>query len=302
MQTFSGIQAARTQPRVWMWHIVALVTALVWSTTFVSTKTLLLHGLTPMSIFIYRFAMAYLGLLAVCHSRWYAGNVRDEALLLLGGISGGSLYFLTENTALEYTYATNVSILISTTPLMTILLAAAIWHRRLKKSMLGGSLLALGGVVLVVLNGQGQIDISPVGDLLTLGASLCWAVYSIVMKVLGTRGLPTLFITRKIFFYGLVTMLVYYPFSGTPLDFSLLTATPVWGNLLFLGIVASLICYAVWNRVLEVLGADKATNYIYLSPLGAMTTAVLILGEPVSAMAICGALLTVAGVVIVEKT
>lgn len=280
---------------------MALCTALVWSTTFVSTKVLLNAGMTPETIFLSRFMIAYVIIVFLGGRRLFADSWRDELLLFVAGVTGGSLYFLTENTALHYTYASNVSILISTTPLFTIALSSAVFHKRLHISMLFGSVLALAGVSLVVFNGDATFRIEPKGDLLTLAAAICWATYSVVLKVLAPRNYSTFFLSRKVFFYGLVTMLAYMPFSGVTYDFSLLGRADVIGNLLFLGIVASLICFVVWNRVLEVLGPDKANNYIYLSPLGTITTAVIFLHEPLSWMAVLGALVTITGVVIVEK-
>lgn len=284
------------------YHLVALVTAIIWSTTFVSTKTLLNHGLTPENIFLYRFAIAYLGLLAFSRNRMFANSRKDEFLLFIAGLTGGSLYFITENTALEYTYASNVSILITTTPLFTLAISAMVFRHKLKKSMFLGSVIALGGVVLVVLNGTTSVNIAPVGDMLTIFAAVCWAAYSVIMKYLGDRDYPTLFMTRKVFFYGLVSILFYIPFSDFSLDLRTLTHSAVYGNILFLGVIASLVCFAVFNRVVEVIGPDKASNYIYLSPLGTMTTAVLFLNEPVTWTAVLGAAITIAGVVIVEKT
>lgn len=287
--------------RITLYHVIALTVSLVWSTTFVATKTLLNAGMEPATIFLYRFAIAYFGLLAVCHRDFKALTAYDEFLFLLAGITGGSLYFWTENTALGLTYASNVSIIISVTPLLTMGLTALWLRRTLSPAMVFGSAVALAGVALVVVGSGGEVGISPAGDFLTFSAALCWAVYSVLMKVLGTRGYDSLMVTRKVFFYGLLTMAVYFPFSGCSLSFGILHETRVWGNILFLGVVASLLCYAVWNKVLEVLGPDKATNYIYLSPVGAVTTAVIILHEPLTLSLVVGGAVAVLGVIVVER-
>ncbi len=287
---------------LWRYHVVALLTACVWSTTFVSTKVLILAGLSPENIFFYRFFIAYVLILFIARDRLFAKSAKDELLLFFAGLTGGSLYFFTENTALRFTYATNVSILISTTPLLTIALSALIYRQKLSKNMIGGSLLALAGVVLVVLNGDTSFHVAPVGDILTIIAALCWAVYSILMKVLIKRGYSTLFITRKVFFYGLLTIAPYIPFSSHGLDLHLLYRPEVYGNLLFLGVLASFVCFAVWNRVIKAIGPDKASNYIYFNPIGTIITAVIFLHEPLSVMAIIGAAITIIGVIIAEKS
>lgn len=287
---------------VWKYHLVALFTAVIWSTTFVSTKVLLNSGMTPDNIFLYRFLIAYILILFVARGKLFARSLRDEFMMFLAGITGGSLYFLTENSALSYTYATNVSILIAGTPLLTIGLSAIIFRKKLNLSMLGGSLMALVGVSLVVFNGDASFQISPIGDFLIFTAALCWAFYSVILKYLGNRDYTSLFITRKVFFYGLATILIYHLFAGRGLQTDLLRLPEVYGNLLFLGVFASLLCYMLWNKVVEVIGPDKATNYIYLNPIGTIITAVIFLNEPLSWMAIVGATVIIIGVVIVEKS
>ncbi len=293
--------ARQTNRSVWQYHIMALVTSIIWSTTFVSTKTLLNHGLTPENIFLYRFLLAYVGILAFTPKKLFADSLKDEFLLFLAGLTGGSLYFITENTALQYTYASNVSILISVTPLFTMTISALVFKHKLRKSMFFGSIIALAGVTLVVLNGNATFKTSPIGDILVLAAAICWASYCVIMKYLGSHRYSTLFLTRKVFFYGVASMALYFPFSGCNLDIRLLADPVVCSNILFLGVVASLICFAVFNRVVEVIGPDKASNYIYLSPLGTITTAVIFLNEPVTLMAVIGAIITIIGVIIVEK-
>lgn len=295
------IRKSESGKGMWKYHILALVTALIWSTTFVSTKVLLNEGMTPETIFVTRFAIAYLLIICIFHSKLMADSLKDEALLCLAGLTGGSLYFLTENTALKFTYASNVSILISAIPLLTIALSAWVFRQKFHKSMLFGSLLALSGVALVVFNGNATFKVAPIGDLLTLAAAMCWASYSVVLKYLGNHSYSTLFITRKVFFYGLVSMLLYLPFSGVEYDFHLLSKPEVYGNILFLGVVASFGCFIVWNRIVEELGPDKANNYIYISPLGTITTAIIFLHEPITWMALIGAAITICGVVIVER-
>lgn len=74
-----------------------------------------------------------------------------------------------------------------------------------------GSLLALVGVGLVIFNGNFVLKLSPLGDFLSLAASLSWAFYSLIMRQMSGR-YSTVFVTRKVFFYGLLTILPVLPF------------------------------------------------------------------------------------------
>ena len=103
------------------YHILALVTIAVWGTTFVSTKVLLSHGLTPPEIMFYRFIIAY-ALTWIFTRKVWADTWKDELLLALAGFTGGTLYFLAENTALDYSITSNVALVVCVTPVLTALL------------------------------------------------------------------------------------------------------------------------------------------------------------------------------------
>ena len=72
---------------------------------------------------------------------------------------------------------------------------------------------------------------------------------------------------------------------------------PVWGNLLFLGLVASLICFIAWNLVIDKLGNVSSTNYVYLNPVFTLLTATLFLGERMTPLAALGCAAILAGVI-----
>lgn len=278
------------------YHLVAIVVVAIWGLTFISTKVLIGHGLSPQEIFLLRFLMAYVGIWFISPRKLFADNWKDELWLLLGGITGGSFYFLTENMALEITLATNVAFIVCTAPLLTTILSLLIYKKeKATRSLIGGSLLALVGVALVVYNGSFVLKISPLGDFLTLLAALSWAFYSLIMKKMANR-YRTTFITRKIFFYGVLTILPAFLFRPWQSAFSLLLEPSVLFNLLFLGVLASLACFVVWNMVLKQLGTVRASNYIYLNPLFTLVGSAVFLGEQLTIVALMGAVLILGGV------
>ncbi len=283
-----------------LYHALALVTVVIWGTTFVSTKILIRTGLSPVEIFLYRFLLAYVCILTVSHSRLVAKSRKDEFFLFLAGICGGSLYFILENTALGITLASNVSLLICTAPVITAFLAALFYKEPLRKKMLLGSAVALLGVGLVVFNGSVVLKINPAGDLLTLGAAVAWAFYCLILKRMG-GSYPILFITRKVFFYGLLSLSFYCIFFPLEFKTSLLSRPVVYGNLLFLGVVASMLCYIMWNTAVKFLGASKTTNYIYIVPLVTLLTSAFFLSEAVTLASLTGACLIIGGVYVAEK-
>lgn len=284
-----------------IYHLLALGTSMIWGTTFVSTKVLIAEGLTPASILFYRFLLAYILIWFFSFRRIFARNITDELLLLAAGLTGGSLYFVAENTALGLTLASNVSLIICTSPLITALLGRLINRReRVGTTLIYGSFIALLGVGLVVFNGRFVLNLNPWGDSLTIIAALMWSLYSILVKLLDGR-YDTLFITRKVFFYGLLTLLPVFLFDPLSASAELLLRPVVFWNLLFLGIVASLIGYLLWNVAVMKLGAVRTANYIYIIPLVTMVTASLTIHESITLITLLGALLILAGVYIAEK-
>ena len=276
------------------WHLLALAVVAVWGVTFVSTKTLISAGLDPAEIFVVRFTLAYAGIWVISclprpdlsHPRpdrgsppsSFAGPDRrislwsrswqDELLFAFLGLTGGSFYFLTENTALAHTQACNVSFLVCSAPLFTALLSLV--YRRLRRDRFAdamervgsgwmlamGTALALGGMALMLFDGQ-RVQVSLRGDLLTI--------------------LP--FLLGRDF---------------APLD--LFRQPVVWGNLLFLGLCASLACFVVWNLVMARLGNITSTNYVYLNPVFTLISAMIILGERLTSAAAIGSALILLGV------
>lgn len=281
--------------------VVALVIVAIWGCTFVQTKILINAGLRPDSIFFFRFLIAYILLLPFAGGRVFLANIKDEFYALLLGVTGGSLYFVTENYALAYGYCSNVSLIVCLTPLVTALLVGR-FNRSERLGCTGGvaSAMALAGILLVVFNGNYVLHLSPLGDLLALAACLCWATYSLVIR--GLQGkYSNLLITRKIFGYGLLTIIPLLLHNGLDVGTLLSGGAVVWGNLLFLGCVASMFCFLGWNWCLEKIGTVRATNLLYLNPVIAVVTSAVVLGERVTPIAMAGAALILTALVCLDK-
>lgn len=284
-----------------LYHILAIATSAIWGTTFISSKLLLQEGLSPAAIMMLRFVVAYVLMLPFVRGRWLCRTVKDELQMLLLGISGGSLYFLLENTALLYTQASNVAIIIAATPLLTMLTVHLMNKGKgASRRLYAYSLLSLVGVALVVFNGNFILKLNPMGDLLTFGAVITWVIYSIIIARL-QDSYPSTMITRKVFFYGMLTLLPYFAFEPWGVTWEMIARPMVWGNVLYLGVLASLVCYVAWNIVIKRLGAVDATNYLYINPIVAMLTAWAVLDERITPLAIVGTAFILAGVYLAER-
>ena len=288
-----------------IYHLVAFMVVAIWGVTFVYTKLLLIAGLTAAQIFVLRFIMAYLLLLVYSlirkQFRLFASMWQDELLMAALGVTGGSLYFLTENSAMIYTTTTNTSLIVCLCPLIAALLIALFFRSmRLHGIQIVGTVIAAIGVCIVVLNGHFVLHLSPLGDMLAFGACLCWAFYSLLMIPAGQR-YDTLFITRKVFFYGLLSMIPYFLIFPDLPSLSVVLRIDVLANLLFLGCVASMLCFLAWNWVIKKLGAVIVTNYVYFNPVTTVIFAWLILAERITIYFLVGTLLILAGMYLCNK-
>lgn len=284
------------------YHLVAFVTVAIWGTTFVSTKVLMLNGLSPAQIFTLRFSIAYVLMLTFNHRRLFADSWKDEVKMAFLGITGGSLYFLSENEAMNFTTTTNTSLIVCSCPLFATLLVRLVYRdsNRINIVQLLGSLLAFVGMVIVVLNGRFVLHLSPVGDALAFTACVCWAIYSLLMKSV-SGDYSAAFITRKVFFYGVLTIIPYYfIIPGFP-SWEVFARPQVIGNLLFLGCLASMICFLTWNWCIAKLGAVKATNWVYFNPITTMIFASWVLDEEITPYFLMGAACILAGMYVADK-
>lgn len=276
-------------------HVGALITVTAWGVSFVSTKVLLGNGLGPAEIYIYRFILAYLMLLIACHKRILSNSIRDEFLFMVCGLCAGSIYFIAENMALEYTLVTNVSLLVTTSPLITTLLMWLIYkNEKPGKGTIIGSVIAFTGVACVIFNSSFNVTVKPLGDILSLLAALSWSIYSLVLKKLNAM-YSVMFISRKTFFYGVLTAFPFMLFQPELSSPTILLKTEVWSNLLFLGAFASMLAYILWAQSVKSLGTIKASNYMYISPIITLVASVAFLGEEISIIGGTGCALILGG-------
>ncbi len=289
-------------------HIGALITVICWGCSLIASKVLIDGAkMTPVEVYVYRFTLAYLIMLSITFKEIKSKSWADELQLALCGICSGTLYFLMENYALIYTTTGNVSLLSSISPIFTAILLAVIYKTKMRRGEIIGSIVAFIGVALVIMSepiamGLGM-EIHPIGDILSLSCALSWAVYSIAIK----RLIPiynTLFITRKLFFYGLVTSLPLLMIQKEPLHLHVLFdfSQPVYLlNMLFLAVMCSTMAYLLWNESIKIIGPLATNNYLYFQPPVTMIVGCLLLGETIYPFGYVGCVLVLLGLVIADK-
>lgn len=281
-------------------HYTAIITVLIWGTTFISTKVLL-ESFLPIEILFLRFVLGYVALFIINPHPFSWKGLKEEITFALAGISGICLYYLLENVALTFTSASNVGVIVSTAPFFTAVLGKATGSKeRITAKFYIGFLLALAGILLISLNGN-EVSINPKGDLLALLAAFIWAIYSLLSKKIGAYGYNIIQATRRIFLYGIAAMLPILLLSGAALDAERFHSADNILNLLYLGLGASALCFVTWNYTVAKLGAVKTSIYIFLVPVITLIFSTIFLSEPISAMMLSGTALVLIGSAISKR-
>jgi drug/metabolite transporter (DMT)-like permease len=283
-------------------NLMTLLTMIIWGTTYISTK-ILLQNLQPLEILFYRFVIAYFVLMLIYPKFKKVNSFKEELVFISAGATGVTLYYLIENVALKYTLASNVGLFSAMAPILTAILSNFfIEHETFAKKLIYGFIISIAGIFLVIFNGNFILKLNPLGDLLAILAAVTWSIYSIILKKLNNKyKYNYIYITRKIFFYGVIFMMPLLFLFKINLNLDKLIIPSVLFNILFLSLVASALCFITWNIGVSFIGAIKASNYIYIVPLITTVTSVIILKEQVTKIVLLGAILILLGLYISQN-
>ncbi|MDE5680810.1 MAG: DMT family transporter [Mailhella sp.] len=282
-------------------HLAAVFTIIIWGTTFISTK-ILLEGFLPVEILFFRFVMGYIALLLLYPKKLKTADRKHELVFVCAGLCGICLYYLLENIALTFTFASNVGVIMSAAPFFTAILSHVLFisEEKLRLRFFIGFVCAIVGIILISYNGM-AFKLNPLGDFLALTAALVWACYSLLVRKISKMGYPVFLSTRRTFFYGIVFMIPAAWFSDFRLDLFRFTHSVYLFNMVFLGLGASAFCFATWNFAIRELGTVKTSVYIYLVPVITVFTSALVLKERLTVLMGAGAALTLAGLILSEQ-
>jgi drug/metabolite transporter (DMT)-like permease len=186
-------------------------------------------------------------------------------------------------------------------PPVTALAAAALGVEPVRPRVIAGVAVASVGVVLVVAAEHRDVAGGRLaGDLLTLGAVLCWAAYT-----LGLRSLPAGVSPLRVTAVTTVAGLPGLALAGLPqllaMDW-LAVGTRGWAALAYATVFSLLVAYVIWNRSVKVVGPSRTVLYMCLTPLVAVGGATAMLGERPRPLQGVGALLILSGVLLARSS
>ena len=226
-------------------------------------------------------------------------NARQLAGLFSLGLTGVFLYNAVFFTGLKLTSASNGALIVAINPLLTAVLSAIWLRERVGLTQAAGLMLSLFGVTVVIARGSLSVVTSlsfNKGDLIMVGAPLCWALYSILGKKALARFTP-LAATAYASLFGAALLvpaaLLEHAAAGGPLPgFSWLG----WLAILQLALLGTVIGFVWWYQGVQQIGTARAAVFVNLVPVFGAVLAALILGERLVAAQLWGGLLVIVGV------
>ena len=275
------------------YHPYAAVTILFWSLAFVFTR-LALGYFSVCSLGLLRYATASVVLLAVAlATRMRPPALRDMPWFLLSGAAGFGLYMITFNLGSQTVSASTGSVVLATTPILTALLARAVYREKLKALQYGAiGVSFLGVTVLTVLHGGLTVN----GGLTYMFLSaLLLSVYNLVQRRL-TKTYTALQSTAISIFAGTLMLCVFLP--GAVREAA--AAPPIqYLYVLILGVLSSAAAYCAWSKALSLAqNTSSVSNYMFITPFLTTLLGLWLAGEPVEASTVAGGALIIAGLLL----
>ncbi|MCA0969186.1 DMT family transporter [Halobacillus litoralis] len=279
-------------------YILLVLVVVIFSGNLLIGKAL--NDLPPFTIAFFRLCIASIVLLplgmrgARRSMQTYWNHRKPFLIITLTGITFFNTFIY---GALQFTTATNVAILETVIPIVTVLLSAFYLKERLKRIQWAGVLVSFCGAVWVVIDGQ-AVGVTAIqwniGDGIMLGGVMSWAVYSIAVKKYMHLfpGYGALFVMSS------VSVLILAPIVAVEWWVVGVPAFSVEAGIgfLYLGIFPSVIALVFYNRAVEETSASKASIFLNLLPVVTMVGAYFWLGERVTYEKVAGAFAVMIGV------
>lgn len=289
----------QTRGEVLKGHVYCGISMLICGSAFIFTKQLL-GAFSPGEMVFLRFLIGYITLWIIRPRRLVLSSGREELLCVAAGMIGVTAYYWIQNISLVYTSASNVSVLVSLTPMLTAFLAFLLDRsEKPSRSFVAGLIISMVGVILVVSNGKMDFEGGMWGNLLAFVSAILWAGYSLIVKKV--EGYSMLLVTRRIIFYGLLTMIPILLCTGCSIGVRELTQASILVSILYLGCMSSALINVIWNSAFQILGVVKTNIYMYTLPVITIIFSFIFLHERITVIGIVGIVITMAGLAISQK-
>lgn len=289
--------------------LALLITVLIWGLNFPIIKVAL-GPMPPFVVNALRFTVSavVLGALYAAKARGREGGfwepMRAHGRTIVGlGLLGYVAYQFLFIVGVDATSAGSASLIVSSSPVWTAVLARLIGFEHLPLGAWGGLVLSLAGTALVVLAGAGAAGItedSLFGNGLLLVGAVAWAGYTVLSRPV----LKTDVSATGLAFFGILVALPFLWGLGVTEWGEVVWADVdgwVWAALVFSGGLSTGIAYALWNAGVRGVGPSQAAIYNNLVPVVALASGALLLGERVTLQQVLGGALIIGGLMLMRR-
>lgn len=293
--------APKSRPSHKLLYWLLLLMVFFWSVNFIVAKVAL-REFPSFLLAMLRVIVAGAAMLPIfaLRQRRRAARLRGREgvkLFFLGafGVALNQVFFI---LGLARTSVAHSAILIATTPVQVLLLAAAIGQEKLTFRKVTGLLIAMGGVgVLQLARNSGSPTL--VGDVLILLCGLTLAFYTVFGKQVTQRHDS---ITMNTFAYtgGAVLVLPLVAWEARHFDFGAVSIAG-WLSLLYMALFSSVAAYIIYNYALTHIAASRVSAFSYLQPVFATAMAIPLLHEHMTGGLAAGGALVLTGVIMTER-
>lgn len=279
-------------------HAMAILLMMIWGVSYISVKVVIQQGVAPLQLAFYRFLIASVILYLILKLKYPEERIlkEDSVRMALSGVFGVMLYFLFENYSIKYTSASNVSILLSSIPVFTLISQKLVFKEKLTALKISGAVLSVIGIVIII-GSKDKISLfssGTKGDLLAIGAALSWVAYNIVTsKFKGNY--KSITITTYQAIWGCLLL-----FPGIFLNKLVVPSYNSLLNICFQAIFCTCFGYGIYIYCLEKLGATVITTYINLQAIVTIISAFFLINEKITGWQIMGSGIIIFGVFMVS--
>lgn len=280
-------------------NFAMLITVVLWGISFISIK-IAVSEVPPITMALIRFMIATSILLIMVKKLEPSSRLKKEDFFRMGtaGFLGVTLYFYFENTGVKLTTASNASLITAIIPIIATTMDIFIFKTKVSVIQLFGMVIAMAGAYLAI-TANGQVDFTTAtfkGNLLVVCAMLSWTLYTLYAKSLKNK-YSGLFLTTYQTLFGTLLLI---PASLIEYRQWQLFSLKAFGNIFFLAVCCSAVCYFFYIYALRRLDVAITTLYLNLVPIVGVIGGYLILHETILPIQLFGGAVIIIAIVIVN--
>ena len=286
-------------------YILLILASLFWAGNFVIGKFASIYEIPPFSLNFYRWFFVWIILFPFTYKEIYKNKkyiIENFRLFLVLGVTGITIFNSVVYYSLYFTQVISGILMISTIPVMIILISSVLKIEKTNNFQIIGVILSLVGVFCIITKADLELiknlDFNK-GDLSMTIAMFSWATYSALLKKKKYK-LSQISLLQVIISFGFIFLIPIYFIEnkiGNPLNFSL----PFFSILTYAVLFPAIASYLFWIKGISIIGTNRAGVFLHLMPIFGAILAMIIFKEKFMFYHILGAIFIIIGITLSNK-